>query len=74
MRDDGPGMAGRVDEGLVRALTSHRHGLKESEDRTRELEEESQSSGWSHPPIDLKHSAEVIEVFSFQNISLSMTE
>jgi hypothetical protein len=57
-------MAGRVDEGLVRALTSHRHGLKESEDRTRELEEESQSSGWSHPPIDLKHSAEVIEVFS----------
>jgi len=32
VRDGGPGMAGRVDEGLVRTLTSHRHGLEESEE------------------------------------------
>ena len=48
------------DQGLLRALKSHRDGLKDSEARTRELEEDVE--GWGEPAVDVRHAAEVIEV------------
>ena len=54
------------DEGLLKALVSHRNGLKEAEVRTRELEAD--AGGWGDPPADLRHSAEVIEVSRRQRV------
>ena len=61
-RDGAAGSAGNVcgDEGLLRALETHRVGLKASEARTRDLEAE--AGGWGVPPTDLRHEAEVVEV------------
>jgi hypothetical protein len=58
-RREGAG-AGEEEEGLLRALNSHKEGIKDSEARTRELEED--AGGWGEPSPDLRHSAEVIEV------------
>ena len=61
-RDGAAGSAGNAcgDEGLLRALETHRVGLKASEARTRDLEAE--AGGWGVPPTDLRHEAEVVEV------------